>query len=85
MNIKKWFLGAAVAVDELGNAVLLDGDAHETISAHCGAQIEAKQACRFCSVVCRVLGWFWHNHCAESWAAEKPMVNAAAGLPGEKE
>ncbi len=82
---KLWIIGDAVALDELGNAMLLNGDAHETISAHCGAQITAKQPCLFCSIVCKILGIFWPNHCINAWKAEEPMIKAAHNLVGEKD
>ncbi len=83
-KIKLWFIGDAVALDELGNAILLNGDAHETISAHCGAQLEANEACLFCKTVCRILSAFFPRHCQNAWRDEKPMLVKAVGLPGEK-
>jgi len=82
VNLTHWFIGDAVGLDELGNAIILDGDAHETISAHCGAQILLAKPCLFCSVVCLVLGFFFTNHCSRAWIAERPMVEASAPLPG---
>ena len=84
MNITKWLVGDAVALDELGNAVILDGNAHSTISANCGSQILANRPCLFCRIVCGVLGRIWPYHCTDSWLAEKAMLTAAVGLPGEK-
>ena len=88
-RILRWLIGDAVALDELGNAVLLDGDAHETISAHCGAQYAAHQPCLFCRMVCgfiqTVLGRIWpslRTHCANAWAAEEPIVRDSINLPG---
>lgn len=83
MVIKQWLIGDAVALDELGNAIG-NGNAHETISAHCGSQIAAQIPCRFCRIVCKVLGFFWPDHCLKAWQAERSMVLAARGLPGEK-
>ena len=85
MNILQWLIGDAVAFDELGNAVVLDGNAHSTISAHCGSQMAAQKPCGFCRALCEVLGKIWPNHCENAWLAEKPMVIAAQGLPGEKQ
>ena len=82
MTLPHWLIGDAVGLDELGNAVLLDGDAHETISAHCGAQIALVAPCLFCSAVCRILGFFFTNHCTRAWIAERHMVEASASLPG---
>ena len=83
MNLPHWLVGDAVALDELGNVIILDGNAHETISAHCGSQLVVKQPCLFCSVVCKILGKIWPNHCTDSWSNEKKMVLDAQGLPGE--
>ena len=83
-KLGRWVAGDAVALDEAGNAAFLDGDAHETISAHCGAQITLapKTACLFCRTVCKVLGWFFKDHCLHAWVDEAPMVAAGAKLPG---
>ena len=85
----KWIVGDAVAFDELGNAILLDGDAHETISAHCGAQYAAKKPCLFCKVVCTfiqsVLGRFFprlKHHCQNAFLAEQGVIAASKDLPG---
>ncbi len=87
----RWLIGDAVALDEAGNAVLMDGDAHETISAHCGSQVvlTPTRVCLFCRVVCGfiqgVLGPIWprlKTHCANAWAAERAMVEASKNLPG---
>lgn len=89
MSVLKWLIGDAVAVDELGNAVLLNGDAHETISAHCGAQYAVRRPCLFCRVVCgfiqHVLSIGWPNlrtHCLNAWEAEKQLVEDSKNLVG---
>ena len=94
MSFKHILIGEAVALDEAGNVVFLDGDAHETISAHCGAQFEAAghggfHPCAFCKVarwfVEDVLGSIWphlHGHFARAWAAEKAVYVASKTLPG---
>jgi len=88
-RLGRWLVGDAVALDELGNTVLLQGNPHETISAHCGAQIQAGDPCLFCSGVCwliqRILGRAWpslRTHCRDTWRAEKAMVQSSAGLGG---
>jgi len=82
-------VGDAVALDELGNVVVLQGNPHETISAHCGAQIKSGDPCLFCSAVCwfiqRILGRVWpslRTHCQDCWKAEKLLVKDSANLPG---
>ena len=94
MSFKHILIGEAVALDEAGNVLFLDGDAHETISAHCGAQFEAAghggfQPCAFCQLarcfVEGVLGSIWpflKGHFARAWIAEKPVYLASKSLPG---
>lgn len=89
MSLINHLIGDAVAFDELGNAVILEGNPHETISAHCGAQIVSKRECLFCKVVCgfiqTVLGRFWphlRTHCMNAWQAEAKMVADSKGLTG---
>lgn len=95
MTFKHLLIGEAVALDEAGNVLFLDGDAHETISAHCGAQFEvAAQSgfitpCRFCRfarwLVETALGSIWHKlkgHFARAWIAEKAVYLASKSLPG---
>ena len=88
-GILKWFVGDAVAIDEVGNAFILDGDAHETISAHCGAQFAAKRPCIFCRLVCGfiqgVLGKIFprlKTHCQNAYVAEQGVIAASKNLPG---
>ena len=50
--LKHIFIGEAVVLDEAGDVAFLDGDAHITISAHCGSQYAAKRPCLFCRWVC---------------------------------
>lgn len=90
-KLGKWLLGDVIALDEFGNAVGMDGNPHETISAHCGAQIEVKRECLFCKLVCGgikyTLGWFLPNlktHCENAWNAEKQMVKDSDNLMGSK-
>ena len=87
--LKHLLIGEAVVLDEAGDVAFLDGDAHITISAHCGSQYAAKRPCRFCRWVCGfiqgVLGRVWprlKTHCANSWAAEKTAYLATKNLPG---
>ena len=107
-KFKRWLLGVFVADDELLNATA-DGNAHETVSAHCGHQYAVGKPCIACRVICgfiqSVLGHFtlidkvslvpptisfyqpWAHlktHCANAWKDEQAMVEAAKGLPGEK-
>ncbi|MHB2010033.1 MAG: hypothetical protein ACYCOX_18605 [Acidobacteriaceae bacterium] len=76
--IKKTFIGEAYALDDEGNEILLDGNEQYTISAHCGSQILAKKPCLFCSIVCKVLGSIWTNHCADAWYNERKKNNNAS-------
>lgn len=90
-KLTRWLVGDAVALGETGNAILMDGDAHETISATCGSQVvlTPTKVCLFCRVVCgfiqSVLGLIWprlKTHCANAWKAEQAMVEASKGLTG---
>lgn len=88
VTLPHWLIGDAVALDELGNAVILEGNPHETISAHCGAQEKASKECLFCRIVCSViqgvLGRIWprlKTHCANSYAAERAMIKDSPPLP----
>lgn len=90
VSLPRWLIGDAVALDELGNAVFLDGNPHETISAHCGAQIVASKqnpekfaVCR----VCKFVFWFTEKffsvgHCVNSYLAEKALIADSAKLNG---
>ena len=80
--LKRRLIGEAIALDEAGNVLLLDGDAHVTISAHCGAQIEAKRPCWFCRALCWVLGKFFPGHCTRAWYSERGAWVATHKLPG---
>jgi len=88
-RLGRWLVGDAVALDELGNTVLLQGNPHETISAHCGSQIQAGDPCLFCTAVCwfiqRILGRLWpslRTHCRDTWKAERAMVVDTRNLGG---
>lgn len=91
VNIKRLFLGEVVALDEAGNVAFFNGEGnpHETISAHCGAQMEAHKVCKFCGLVCwfiqSVLGKVWpklKTHCPDSWETEKKMVQDSRNAAG---
>jgi len=81
-RLRHWIMGDLIGIDELGNAFALDGDAHETISSHCGSQIVAKTPCLFCRFTCWWLNFLQKDHCTRSWAEEKAVVDASKGLVG---
>ena len=90
--LKHILVGELVVLDEAGNVLFLDGDAHETISGNCGSQFAASPTyhpCAFCRVakwfVEGVLGTVWpylKGHFARAWIAEKPVYLASKSLPG---
>jgi len=77
----RFFVGPAIAFDESGNCIILDGSANETISSHCGAQIFYKHECWFCRTVCKFIGVYLaryfpklDNHCLNSWNDNKAWL-----------
>ena len=82
MSFLHRLLKISIAEDEALNVALLNGDAHVTTSAHCGAQIVAKKPCWFCRTLCRVLDWFHPRHCVQAWYSEKEAYESTKNLPG---
>lgn len=98
-STEKWFTQTmfreVVVLDEAGNVLFLDGNPHESISAHCGnvfavyAKYLEHKPCLFCVFVKWLIEvflarWFpWLvGHCSRAWKAERPMVLASIKSAG---
>lgn len=60
-------LALLLALDQLGNVLILGGDPDMTMSTNCGLRIDASDNSRltryFCRPVCRLLDLVDKNHC----------------------
>jgi hypothetical protein len=63
MSLGRWGFRIAVAIDQLGNAIL-GGNPDETISSR--AEKARLRGARWGCVLCRFLDWLDPNHCAKS-------------------
>jgi hypothetical protein len=63
-----YWLRAIVAIDELTNVAIYDGNPHETISQHCGWDHGTKRATWLVNVTYRLLDYFFPGHCEEAIA-----------------
>lgn len=63
-------LALLLALDQLGNVLILGGDPDMTISTSCGLRLQAEDASLrtryFCRPVCAALHWIDENHCREA-------------------
>ncbi len=88
-TLRHILVGEAVVLDEAGNVLCMQGDAHMTISAHVGMLMAAGKWNWFCYVawfaVEDVAAFFdpaLKGHFQRAWAAEKPIWAASKDLPG---
>jgi len=80
--LKHLLIGVPIALDEVGNVILFEGNPKITISAHCGSQLVAKKPCLFCRIVCSIFGYFFPFHCERAWRAERKVFEDSKDLPG---
>ena len=64
-KLKKWFWNILIAVDQLGNALLM-GDPDETISSRMGKKMRSNSATPIDKGLCKVLDKIDGDHCEES-------------------
>lgn len=62
MNLRQYIGNVFISFDRLCNAILL-GDPSETISSRMGRHLLDGSNCRVCKFTCRLLDYFWPNHC----------------------
>jgi hypothetical protein len=69
--VKKYILNILIALDQLGNAILL-GDPDNTISGRLGVAIYEGE-CRLCKPICKLLDFVFRdkNHCKKSIEADE--------------
>lgn len=70
-----WWLRALVACDEFTNAVLYNGNPHETISQHCGWDHGTKRANWLVNITYAALDTFFPGHCENAIAGVVRPVN----------
>ncbi len=63
-SIKQYIWKVLLALDQLGNTILL-GDPDETISSRLGKDAIAAD-CRFCMFMCKILAKFDNNYCRKA-------------------